>query len=112
MRILFFLYLIIMPALLFSQEKTTSKNNLDMNTKYSSITDTVKKKKSKIAKIDQYQIITLEHDTTYADTSLTLKSAYKQNYLQKDNFGLLEFSNIGQTYNTLQYGLTRFFSIS
>ncbi|KAF2331935.1 putative porin [Flavobacterium daemonense] len=108
MRILFFLYLMIMPALLFSQEKNTSKSNLDMNTKYSSITDTVKKKKSLVAKIEQYQIITLEHDTTYADTSLTLKSAYRQNYLRKDNFGLLEFSNIGQTYNTLNYGLTSF----
>ena len=106
MRIFFFLYLLVVPTLLFSQEKNTSKNNLDMNTKYSSITDTVKKKKAKIATIDQYQIITLEHDTTYVDTSLTIKSAYRQNYLRKDNFGLLPFSNIGQTYNTLQYSLT------
>jgi len=108
MRILFFLYLLIVPTLLFSQEKTNSKNSLDMNTQYSSITDTLKKKKAKIATIDQYKIITLEHDTIYADTSLTLKSAYKQNYLRKDNFGLLPFSNIGQTYNTLQYSLTDF----
>ncbi|MEO8534251.1 MAG: putative porin [Flavobacterium sp.] len=108
MRLFFFLYLLVVPAVLFSQEKNTSKSNLDMNTKYSSITDTVKKKKAKIATIDQYQIITIEHDTTFADTSLTLKSAYKQNYLRKDNFGLLPFSNIGQTYNTLQYSLTDF----
>jgi len=108
MRIFFFLYLLVVPTLLFSQEKTTSKNSLDMNTKYSSITDTIKKKKAKIATIDQYQIITLEHDTTYVDTSLTLKSAYKQNNLRKDDFGLLSFSNIGQTYNTLQYSLTSF----
>lgn len=108
MRILFFLYLLIVPTLLFSQEKNSSKNSLDMNTKYSSITDTLKKKKALVAKIDQYKIYTLEHDTIYADTSLTLKSAYKQNYLRKDNFGLLPFSNIGQTYNTLQYSLTDF----
>ncbi|MCC9018804.1 MULTISPECIES: putative porin [Flavobacterium] len=108
MRIFIFLYLLVVPTLLFSQEKTTSKNSLDMNTKYSSITDTVKKKKAKIATIDQYQIITLEHDTTYVDTSLTLKSAYKQNHLRKDDFGLLAFSNIGQTFNTLQYSLTSF----
>jgi hypothetical protein len=93
---------------MFSQEKNTSKNSLDMNTKYSSITDTIKKKKAKIATIDQYQIITLEHDTTYVDTSLTLKSAYKQNNLRRDDFGLLSFPNIGQTYNTLQYSLTSF----
>ncbi|KRB56513.1 putative porin [Flavobacterium sp. Root186] len=110
MRIFIFLYLLIVPALLFSQEKPkpASKNNLDMNTQYSSITDTVKKKKAKIATIDQYQIITLEHDTIYADTSLTIKSAYKQNHLRKDLFGLLEFSNIGQPLNTLQYSLTSF----
>lgn len=110
MRIFIFLYLLIVPALLFSQEKPkpASKNNLDMNTQYSSITDTVKKKKAKIATIDQYQIVTLEHDTIYADTSLTIKSAYKQNHLRKDLFGLLEFSNIGQPLNTLQYSLTSF----
>src|SRR4051812_35516017 len=108
MRIFFFLYLLVVPTLLFSQQKNTSKGNLDMNTKYSSITDTVKKKQAKIAKIEQYQIYTLEHDTTYADTSLTLKSAYKQNFLRKDSFGLLDFPNIGQTYNTLQYSLTDF----
>jgi hypothetical protein len=108
MRIFFFLYLLVVPTLLFSQEKTTSKNSLDMNTKYTSITDTVKKKKAKIATIDQYQIITLEHDTIYADTSLTLKSAYKHNHIRKDEFGLLPFSNIGQVYNTLQYSLTSF----
>ena len=107
MRIFFFLYLLFISTLLFSQEKKLQKS-LDMNTKYSSITDTVKKKKSLVAKIEQYQIITLEHDTTYADTSLTLKSEYRQNYLRRDNFGLLPFSNIGQTYNTLQYSLTDF----
>ncbi|SHH80299.1 putative porin [Flavobacterium defluvii] len=110
MRIFIFLYLLVVPALLFSQEKPkpASKNNLDMNTQYSSITDSVKKKKAKIATIDQYQIITLEHDTIYADTSLTIKSAYKQNHLRKDLFGLLELSNIGQPLNTLQYSLTSF----
>ncbi|GAA6766119.1 putative porin [Flavobacterium sp. CGRL1] len=108
MRIFIFLYLLIIPTLLFSQEKTTSKGSLDMNTKYSSITDTVKKKKAKIAKIEQYQIISLEHDTIHADTSLTIKSAYKQNHLRKDLFGLLEFPNIGQPLNILQYSLTSY----
>ncbi|MGO4770821.1 putative porin [Flavobacterium sp. W22_SRS_FK3] len=107
MRILFFLYLLVVPSILFAQRETPKKN-LDINSQYSSITDTVKKKKDLIAKIEQYQIITLEHDTTIVDTSLSLKSVYRQNYLRKDNFGLLPFSNIGQTYNTLQYSLTDF----
>ena len=59
MRIFIFLYLLIIPTLLFSQEKTTSKGSLDMNTKYSSITDTVKKKKAKIAKIDGQNLLDL-----------------------------------------------------
>jgi hypothetical protein len=107
MRIFFFLYIILVPALLFSQEKSTKKN-LDMNTRYTSVTDTVKKKKSLVATIDQYKIITLQNDTTYVDTSLTIKSAYRQNYLRRDLFGLMPFSNIGQTYNTLQFSLTNF----
>jgi len=110
MRIFIFLYLLVVPTLLFSQEKKTTapKKNLDMNTEYSSITDTVKKKKQKIATIDQYKILTLEHDTIYADTSLTIKSAYRQNHLRKDLFGLLEMSNIGQPITTVQYSLTSF----
>jgi len=109
MRILIFLYLLVVPTLLFSQEKKTApKKDLDMNTEYSSITDTVKKKKQKIATIDQYKIVTLEHDTIYADTSLTIKSAYRQNHLRKDLFGHLEMSNIGQPLSTIQYSLTSF----
>jgi hypothetical protein len=59
------------------------------------------------APIDQYRIVTLDRDTTYVDTSLTLKKEYEFNYLRKDIFGLMPFANEGQTYNTLQYGLTR-----
>jgi len=56
---------------------------------------------------DMYRIVTLERDTTYVDTSLTVHSDYKYNYLRKDNFGLLPFSNDGQTYNTLDFGLKK-----
>lgn len=64
----------------------------------------------KKASIDQYRIITLERDTTYVDTSLTIKSEYKFNYLRKDIFGLMPFANEGQTYNTLQFSLNEFSS--
>ena len=62
----------------------------------------------KIATIDLYRFITLENDTTYIDTSLTIQKEYSHNYLRKDIFGLLPFSNDGQTYNTLQYSLNDF----
>jgi hypothetical protein len=57
------------------------------------------------ATIDKYRIVTLEKDTTYVDTSLTIRNSYKFNYLRRDNFGLLPFHNDGQTYNTLDFGL-------
>lgn len=105
MRILFFLYLLVLPTLLFSQEKKT--NEIDFNSKYNS-SDSIRKPKAKVATIDMYRIITLERDTTYIDTSLTIKKLYSFNYLRKDNFGLLPFPNEGQTYNTLQYSLNSF----
>src|SRR5690554_1261418 len=53
--------------------------------------------------ISDYQIISVRNDTTMVDTSLTIKDDYRFNYLRKDNFGLLPFSNVGQTYNSLTY---------
>ena len=53
--------------------------------------------------IDQYKIISAKNDTITADTSLTIQKAYKYNYLRKDDFELLPFHNIGQTYNSLGY---------
>src|SRR5699024_8193494 len=49
------------------------------------------------APIEDYQIISVKGDTTSVDTTLTIQKEYKLNYLRKDNFGLLPFSNIGQT---------------
>nr|WP_262908965.1 putative porin [Leeuwenhoekiella parthenopeia] len=51
--------------------------------------------------INLYKIISVENDTTLVDTSLTIKKFYKFNYLRKDNFELLPFSNEGQSYNSL-----------
>ena len=56
----------------FSQEKKPKSLRKETN-------DTLNK-----AKINQYAIITLEQDTSYVDTSLSIKSDYKHNYLKKD----------------------------
>ncbi len=80
------------------------------------IKDTVKKKSLLIdrskdkpkAKYDQYRIISLNNDTTYVDTTLTIQKLYKFNHLRKDTFGLLPFANEGQTYQTLNFGLNNF----
>ena len=51
--------------------------------------------------INQYKIISMARDTAAFDTTLTIKKEYKHNYLRKDNFELLPFSNIGHPFNTL-----------
>lgn len=63
----------------------------------------IKNIKNLDAKIEDYLIISHVNDTTYVDTTLTIQKEYKFNYLRRDNFGLMPFSNLGQTYNSLTY---------
>lgn len=73
----------------------------------SSIGDASVKAVSTKATINQYRIISIEKDTTFVDTSLTIEKEYKYNYLRKDIFGLLPFANEGQTYAVLDYGVKK-----
>ncbi len=57
--------------------------------------------------ITLYKIFSVRGDTTYVDTTLTIQKEYKFNYLRKDNFELLPFANVGQTYNSLAYTFKR-----
>ena len=50
-----------------------------------------------------YKVISYTNDTTYIDTTLTIRKYYKFNFLRKDNFELLAFHNQGQTFNNLAY---------
>jgi hypothetical protein len=99
--ILFFF--IVYPLSFFAQVKNEST---EQKRKSIRVVDTLKNKK--IASIDLYKVISIENDTTYIDTSLTIQKEYSHNYLRKDIFGLLPFANDGQTYNTLQYSLNEF----
>jgi hypothetical protein len=67
-------------------------------------------KKQPKAAFNQYIIITLQKDTTYVDTSLSIKKEYEYNFLRKDIFGLLPFANEGQTYAVLDFGFKNFTS--
>ncbi len=58
------------------------------------------------AKIQDYKIITRENDTTFLDTTLSVQKDYKFNYLRRDKFDLIQFSNIGQSYNSLSLDLS------
>ncbi|WP_420592947.1 putative porin [Robiginitalea biformata] len=57
--------------------------------------------------IKDYKIITQERDTTYLDTTLTIQKEYRYNYLRRDDFELMPFSNVGQPYNRLGVDLNR-----
>ena len=104
MRMFCCIVLLFITSFLFSQNKS---KRLDFNTQYQSASDSTKSRQpKKVATLDLYRIITLDRDTTYIDTSLTIKKEYSHNYLRRDTFGLLPFANDGQTYNTLQYSLT------
>ena len=53
--------------------------------------------------INKLKRFTIENDTSYIDTSLTIKKFYKFNYIRKDDFELLKLNNVGQIYNQLTY---------
>lgn len=67
-------------------------------------------KSTKAIKVDtkasDYKFISIDKDTTYIDTTLSIKKEYKYNYLKKDYFELLPFSNTGQVFNQLGYDFT------
>ncbi len=68
---------------------------------YQSLRDRGKDKKEK-PPIEEYRIVSIENDTTYVDTSLTIQKDYRFNYLRRDDFGLLPIHNVGQTYTSLE----------
>jgi hypothetical protein len=53
--------------------------------------------------ISEYKIISHKRDTTIVDTTLTIYKDYRYNYLRRDDYHLMPFANVGQTYNTLAY---------
>ena len=114
MKIVFSALLLFYSLFVFSQEQTKeNRGNVEGSEpkQKKSLIKTQEQKAKELAQkapITSYRIITLERDTTYVDTSLTIKDEYEYNYLRKDIFGLLPFLNEGQTYNTLHYGIDDF----
>ncbi len=77
-------------------EKNNSSKNQGFQRKFSN-----SKNRQERAPKGSYKIINRERDTTFIDTSLSMKKAYKFNYLRKDDFKLLNFENIGGPYTLL-----------
>ncbi|MEL0652987.1 putative porin [Algibacter sp. TI.3.09] len=88
-----------------SEDKASKTEERDSLKPQSKLSKAVfgKDKEDDKPKIQDYLIISHENDTTFVDTTLSIKKDYKFNYLRKDNFGLIAFSNLGQTYNSLTY---------
>ncbi|WP_121667514.1 putative porin [Mesonia aquimarina] len=101
-KYLFLLILIVLPAVLFSQTLRTNQNGNTRNINNQDDNKTVVDNREK-PPIEDYKIISVENDTTYVDTTLSIYKDYKYNYLRKDNFELLPFTNVGQPYNQLGY---------
>ncbi|WP_405413069.1 putative porin [Maribacter sp. Asnod1-A12] len=81
-------------------EKRSDSLLVDKKTKPLDPTDKLKND-SIVLTVEDYKIISFERDTTFLDTTLTIEKEYKYNYLRKDDFELISFSNIGQAYNAL-----------
>lgn len=96
-------------ALLFSQDTdlpVIQQQDTQVNTNIggqNTMADTNVNFEGEKPPITEYKIISHERDTTYVDTTLTIAKDYKYNYLRRDTYELLPFSNVGQTYNTLAY---------
>ena len=107
-RLVFAFFLVLLFNSAFAQDLTRpSKNRIDGFRDQDTLTAAQRKSsgikniKNLDAKIEDYLIISHKNDTTYLDTTLTIQKEYKFNYLRRDNFGLIPFSNLGQTYNSL-----------
>lgn len=95
-KLLLLLFLLFSKAVVLGQVQNQGREGRNVSEQASSIEK---------APISLYKIISVANDTTSVDTSLTIYKDYRFNYLRKDNFGLLPFSNVGRTYNRLTYDL-------
>ncbi|WP_420320276.1 putative porin [Flagellimonas sp.] len=116
MRFLVFaLLLLVSPTLFAQQDSLPPVKEVDSINKTETVVprDSVRAKKPNFriperarpekdtVPITDYKIISYYRDTTFVDTTLTIKKEYKYNYIREDDFELMPFSNIGQPYNVL-----------
>ncbi len=60
-----------------------------------------KEKQAKTITIKDYKTISFKRDTSFLDTTLSIRKDCKYNYLRRDDFELMPFSNVGQPNNSL-----------
>ena len=86
----------------YAQEKVPERKSL-IKSEAQLAKDAAKK-----ALITDYKIISIQKDTTFADTTLSIQKEYEYNYLRKDMFGTMLFPNEGQPNTILNFGLNKF----
>tara|TARA_R110002073_G_scaffold139232_3_gene289461 strand:+ start:14937 stop:16913 length:1977 start_codon:yes stop_codon:yes gene_type:complete len=103
--LLFFLFVVLVAQ----AQVTTNSRGQNSSRNQENLRDSTNFKKEQIIKLSgkthytDYKIISYKNDTTYIDTTLSIKKEYQFNFLRKDNFELLPFHNQGQTFNNLGY---------
>ncbi len=107
MRYIFIVFLLLTFCTVRAQnDSIPSRTNASLQKKIDSVggLPSGKKKNGKEERtvtIADYRIINSARDTTFVDTTLTIKKEYRYNFLRRDDFELMPFSNIGQPYNSL-----------
>lgn len=89
-------------AQIMKLDKLDRNDNISRNDS-TSFNDGVEIKIDGVTKYTDYKIISINNDTTFIDTTLTLKKDFLFNHIRKDNFELLAFHNQGQTFSSLGY---------
>ena len=108
MRYLLLLFLVFSSHSLFSQKDSIATAKVKDTSMFRMKKVKQPKQKDSIEiTIRDYKIVSYAKDTTYLDTTLTIQKEYKYNYLRRDDFELMPFSNVGQPYNHLGLDLER-----
>lgn len=114
-KILLFFILINITLSTAAQEKkpVLEKRRAEFQTAVNNASDTLQKRMGKSDPLVEkthytdFKIYDFKRDSTVVDTTLTILKDYQFNYLRKDDFELLAFSNQGQTFNRLAYNFNQ-----
>ena len=108
----FFLVLIFFssPLIIFSQDKMTDEEVLRGKEQLKQETEKKSEIKDSIS-ITDYKYFFSNGIEKTVDTTLTIYKDYKFNFLRRDDFELLSFANVGQTYNKLGYNFNERFRL-
>ncbi len=95
------------PPPKLNKKEILSNNNPDTNQQGKEKKNNKRASLDEKPPIDLYKIISINRDTTTVDTTLSIKKDYRFNYLRKDDFEWMPFSNVGQPYNNLSFSFNQ-----